>query len=516
MVVPRAAGLLLILGLAGCGWIWPEDGAYDPFRCDPACENDKVCRSGRCVPLFDSGQDAAFDDAAVDATDQDASTADGGDLSPDVVGPAKPCGNGERDNNEQCDPKLPIDPATESCSKLASHSAGLVSCSDACTYNTAGCYTLGSPKGQLLTNLAGDQTEPVVASDGTSYLVVWSHKYSTLTQSIMAQRVTPGGVPTGSQIKICYRGTGARGKPKVVFVKAVKRYAVVWEEDPGNGQQNLNLALVDTAGRVVEGANCTNPAPNRTSQRSSPSLATDGTQLLLVWSEEIDGTAGADVGALAVTPGGATPPVLLTVAGGAGVQDHPAAVHNGGHFLVAWDHTPAGSTSGYGDIHMARVSNAGKLLDPKPVPIAASATLNQRYPAVATDGSNTLLIWREQNTKGDSGLRAGRVSRTAKLLSSVAINGAAGVLDARGAVVFDGSRFLAVWSTSAGSSAIRGLTASRISRSGERLPAQPMAISTQFAVGMQTSPSMGRSTTGTMLVWQTANTTTRIYTTLFK
>lgn len=47
--------LLSIVTAAGCDWLWPLEGEYDPHRCDPPCSAGTRCRGGQCVRDTDGG-----------------------------------------------------------------------------------------------------------------------------------------------------------------------------------------------------------------------------------------------------------------------------------------------------------------------------------------------------------------------------------------------------------------------------------------------------------------------------
>ncbi len=40
---------LLIFTVGGCDWLWPLEGDYDPYRCEPSCAAGTRCHGGQCV-----------------------------------------------------------------------------------------------------------------------------------------------------------------------------------------------------------------------------------------------------------------------------------------------------------------------------------------------------------------------------------------------------------------------------------------------------------------------------------
>ena len=72
-----------------------------------------------------------------------------------------------------------------------------------------------------------------------------------------------------------------------------------------------------------------------------------------------------------------------------GVQERPRVAFGGGVFLVVWQDFRNGKDY---DVLAARISPEGKVLDPKPIAIAA-APRTQALPSVDSDGSAFLVAW---------------------------------------------------------------------------------------------------------------------------
>jgi hypothetical protein len=117
----------------GCDWVWPFDGPYDPWRCQPACSANERCVNGRCLPTEDGSiaDGSAGDGGALDsAADQQ------------VPPPPPNCGNSKLDPGEPCDgTKL----GGKNCTSFG-FDDGLLACTMQCQYDTSGCHKCGDGK----------------------------------------------------------------------------------------------------------------------------------------------------------------------------------------------------------------------------------------------------------------------------------------------------------------------------------------------------------------------------------
>ena len=126
--------------------------------------------------------------------------------------------------------------------------------------------------------------------------------------------------------------------------------------------------------------------------------------------------------------------------------DESAAVaFDGTNFFVVW----TDYDSGNGDVHGARVTQAGTVLDQGPgIPIAA-APAQQGIPAVAFDGTNYLVVWQDRRTNDIYDIYGARVTPAGDVLDpdGIPITTAAGDQTATD-VAFDGTNFLVTWTDS--------------------------------------------------------------------
>jgi len=132
-----------------------------------------------------------------------------------------------------------------------------------------------------------------------------------------------------------------------------------------------------------------------------PRVASDGTDYLLVWSDERNvATTGQDIFAARVSrDAGLLDPSGFAVSTAPGRQLIPTAAFTGSDYLVAWlDYRDGGSAPA---IWGARVSQAGAVLDPNGFPITTPGQLGS--PQVAALDGGALVVWEDGRNQADSG-----------------------------------------------------------------------------------------------------------------
>jgi hypothetical protein len=198
----------------------------------------------------------------------------------------------------------------------------------------------------ILVDPATDQRRPAVASGGENYLVVWQHMLDSTEANyrIEARRVSSEGSPIDPQP------------------------IVLSEGDKG----------------------------------SYPDVAWGGGKYLAVW---LDANFWDIHGALVESDGTVSPTIGVRIAGG--LQEHPSVASDGSDFLVVWQ--DCGTHWPDADIVATRVSSAGEILDPGGIIISMTADAAEQIPAVVFDGANYVVTWR-RTTGGTGGLYASRVT----------------------------------------------------------------------------------------------------------
>lgn len=130
-----------------------------------------------------------------------------------------------------------------------------------------------------------------------------------------------------------------------------------------------------------------------------------------------------------------------------GSQNLVSGAFGGENIMLVWRHS---TDWGWSEIHGARVSPAGQLLDPDGITLSKSEANNLSSPHIAFDGKNYLVIWEESNSFY-SQIRGARVDRVGAILDDVdiEISSSTGKAGLSALAAGDGQYFVA-WVTNPG------------------------------------------------------------------
>ena len=233
-----------------------------------------------------------------------------------------------------------------------------------------------------------DQQWPVVAFDGTNYLVVWQDYRSFDTWDIYGTRVSLGGVVLDPEGIAISTGVGDQGCPAVALDGT--DYLVVWEDNRSGVAVDVYCARVSTEGSVLDPSGVIISAGIYGARH--PSVAFDGTNYLVAWQNAFN-IYGARV---------STAGVVLDVSGipictASFNQNTPAVAFDGTNYLVVWadDRSHRGA-----HIYGARVGVDGSVLDASGIAIS-TGVMPQWEPDLAFDGTNYLVVWQESGGNFD-------------------------------------------------------------------------------------------------------------------
>jgi hypothetical protein len=162
---------------------------------------------------------------------------------------------------------------------------------------------------------------------------------------------------------------------------------IVWEDWRAGGAGDIFGSRIDRSGNVLDSSGiaiCLEPH-----DQSGPSVAFADPYYLVVWQDRRNGTNLEIYGARLDTSGAVLDPVGFPILQTGCEQERPQVASDGSRWLVIWDElTPA---AGY-DLYGARVDTSGIVLDPSGI-VIASTSRNDGWGSVAFDGVNYMAVW---------------------------------------------------------------------------------------------------------------------------
>ncbi len=351
-----------------------------------------------------------------------------------------------------------------------------------------------TPGGISVSSASGYQLRPTVSFDGANYLVAWQDSrsgsldiYGTrLSQALSV--LDPAGIP------ICV-AAGDQYYPEAAFCSG--GFMVVWQDLRSGTEWDVYGSRVSAAGSVLDPAGI--PILTGYSHQWVPDIASDGTAFLVAWADgratgsdthsDIYGTR-VDVSGVVLDPGG------FAVSTAALMQHWPAVAYDGANYVIAWEDKRSGSC----DTYAARVNSSGAVIDPSGI-LVCSATDEQYYPAVASEGAACLVVWDDHrfgtdwNIFGTPLAADGSVAEPDGVLISSKLNPNSQYFPA---VAFDGTNYLVVWDdTYEGPLEI---FAARVDSLGNVLDVNSIPVST--APGDQAEPTVAFDGTNYFVVWE--------------
>lgn len=264
---------------------------------------------------------------------------------------------------------------------------------------------------------------PVAAFDGTHYWVLYT--YGSL-DTCLAQRVSPAGnLIDATAINLVTVGAGYSSITSKGFAFGIGNGLLAYSiYNLSTNQHELHGVLVNPGGTF----SASFPIATDISTHLNPAVAFDGTNFFVAWTQlpTNAATAGSIYG-VRVSPSGSVldsaPTAIATAPNG---QSSPSLAFDGSNYLVVWldlRNQPSPPVVPYPDVYGARVSTAGVLLDGPSVSggfvINGGGSLPRSSPRVAFSGAEYLVTWTVLGyaISGSPGVQAVRVSTAGTLPS---------------------------------------------------------------------------------------------------
>jgi phosphoribosylformylglycinamidine (FGAM) synthase PurS component len=353
--------------------------------------------------------------------------------------------------------------------------------------------TVLDSSGFVLTQAANGQYDPAVGFGGKNFLVVWQDRRDTLYSHICGNLVTPEGqVVVPNDFVISY-SPSSQGVPALGFDGA--NFLVSWLDVRGSFPPALSIhgARVTPRGMVLDpdGIVISSTAGTR------PVLDSDGANFLVVWEDYRSGDYFDIYGARVTPDGTVLDPQGVGISRATGHQFGPALASDGTNSLVVWEDCRVGA--GFTDVYGARVTPEGEVIDPEGFVIPQAAR-DQFTPALVSDSSNFLAVWEDHRNGVYSDIYGARVTPTGAVLDpdGIAISEAAN-WQRSPAAGFDGTNFLVVWEDSRGGG-LTDIYGTRVTPAGTMLDPDGFVISQ--AQRQQRSPAVGFDGANFLVVWE--------------
>jgi len=334
----------------------------------------------------------------------------------------------------------------------------------------------------------GAQRNAAASFDGTNCMCVWMDDRIGYSMDIYGTRINQMGAPIDPGGIVISNAPSEQNSPAVVFDGT--NYFVVWQ-DKRSGNFDIYGSRVSQSGVVLDSTGI--PVSTAPDDQSVPSVAFDGTNFLVVWSDErngldsdIYGTRVNQLGIILDTAG-------IAISSGGYDQSCPSVAFDGINFLVVWQDV----RSGYVDIYGARVNPSGSVLDPMGIPIADDA-VRQASPTLIFGNASYLVAWEERGS-GEDDIYGVRVDPSGFVIDTNAI----AISTAPGdqwdpTIAFDGTNYYVAWMDTRISYC--DIYGSRVNQTGIILDTAGVAIST--ATDVQLYPAITFGATHYLAIWQ--------------
>jgi hypothetical protein len=344
-----------------------------------------------------------------------------------------------------------------------------------------------------------DQASPAVAHNGTNFLVVWQDfRNGGASSDIYGARVSGAGAVLDASGFAISNATGEQTSPSVAHDGT--NFLVVWQ-DGRNGTNDIYGARVSGTGTVLDASGI--PISMGGGAKASPSVTHAGTNSLVVWQDSRNGTTSDIYGARVNGAGAVLDASGIAISTAPNRQAAPAVADNGTDFLVVWEDARNGTTS---DIYGARVNASGAVLDASGIALS-TGTNNQTAPAVANNGTDFLVVWQDtRNGASNADIFGTRVSAAGAVLNAggIAISNASGN-QAFPSVANNGTSFMVAWHDlrSGNPYSIYKIYGARVSATGSVSDTNGISITPNTnGMNAQSLPALAFDGTSFLVVWQ--------------
>jgi photosystem II stability/assembly factor-like uncharacterized protein len=256
-----------------------------------------------------------------------------------------------------------------------------------------------------------EEEDPVIAWDGTNYMVVWqTNRKDPEDYDLYAARVGPDRHvldPEGVPIS-----TAASNQIFADIAAGNDQYFVVWQDLRSRKRWEIYGARVRPDGKVLDPEGI--PIATGGGNAQYPQIARGQDSFLVVWMEENEGR-GWDVAGMRFAPdGGRLDSKRILISGAPGDQTRPTLAWNGKEYLVVWMENRPGSRA---RISGARLTESGTVVDPEGLQLSGSAA-DPSYPAVGWARGRFVVVWSDKTAPRMHALSGVQVTRAGETIQT--------------------------------------------------------------------------------------------------
>jgi hypothetical protein len=322
------------------------------------------------------------------------------------------------------------------------------------------------------------QWNPRLAFNGSQYFIAWHDGRNGTDFNVYGARIdTSGNVLDHTPIPIA---TQVVYQQLPAVAACGENYLIAWQDDRF---ANVYAARVDAAGTLLDPTGF--PITTANHEQEAPAAIFDGAKYFVVWHDGRNVSGTGIYGTRVTTSGAVLNPAGIMISYLPGVdQRHPAIATNGMHYIIAWNRDPH-------TLVAARTDTTGAVTDTMTI---THTLASNAWPCVASDGADFLVVW-EDNRTTESDVYAARIDSSGTVLDSAGIQLSVAPGDQMyPSATWDGTYYTVVWEDHEYNAS--DLSGARVTNSGSVFNRFPLVTSE----GNQFSPAMVRGTGDNLLL----------------
>ena len=263
----------------------------------------------------------------------------------------------------------------------------------------------------ILANDGYNQARPRVAWNGQHWLVVWLDDQDDYDTNIVGVRVSPDGTVLDNPPLLIRQQANNSGPGDPVIASDGSNWLVVWPEfvDQVRG---LRGARVAPDGSVLDNPPKILRLDSYNSYADAPDIDFANAQYVVTWIED-SGELDARRFATDLTPIDAAPIAINGAVAPYSVAKFPRVASNGSTTLFVWWED---RYFGFSQAFAARMAANGTVLDPAGIELTAYADYTNFVPAVAWDGTRWFVSFNKDTGNFEDDLFVARVAADGSVL----------------------------------------------------------------------------------------------------